>query len=107
MKYLLILNLALTSYYLNQKLIFLPSASAEQPFENKFNLTREDVRLIQYYFSKTDYTNQFEQLPELTGRRKVDLFFRILKDPEDPNWVRAYLYLLEIVPSLFVEEIGC
>ena len=107
MKYFLILNLALTSYFLNRNLIFLPPASAEYTFNNKFNLDREDVRLIQYYFSQRDYTNQFRELPDLTGRPKVDIFFDILKDSEDPRWVHAYLHLLEIVPDLFIEEIGC
>ena len=107
MKYFLILNLALASYFLNRNLIFLPPASAEYTFDNKFQLSREDVRLIQYYFSQRDYTNQFDELPDVTGRPKVDIFFDILKNPENPHWVHAYLQLLEIVPDLFIEEIGC
>lgn len=107
MKYFLILNLTLASYFMNRNLIFLPPASAEYTFENKFQLNREDVRLIQYYFSKRDYTNQFDELPKFTGRPNVDIFFKILKDSEDPRWVHAYLHLLELVPNLFVEEIGC
>jgi hypothetical protein len=107
MKYFLILNLAFTSYFLNRNLIFLSPALAEYTFNNKFNLDREDVRLIQYYFSQRDYTNHFNELPSSTNRPRVNIFFAILKDPEDPRWVHAYLHLLEIVPDLFIEEIGC
>lgn len=107
MRYLLILNLTLASYFFSRNLFFLPPASAEYNLNNKFQLNREDIRVIQYYFSQKDYTNRFNELPSGTGRPKVDVFFNILKNPEDPRWADAYLYLLEIIPDLFIEEIGC
>ena len=107
MRYLLILNLIFTVYFFNRSLIFLPPALAQYTFNNKFELNKEDIRLIQYYFSKRDYHNHFDDLPKTTGSARVDNFFNILKNSEDPRWVHAYLHLLEMVPDLFIEEIGC
>jgi hypothetical protein len=107
MKYFLILNLILVLSFLNSNLIFLSPSSAEYTFSNKFKLDDEDVRLIQYYFSKKDYTNQFHKLPKSSGRQKVDIYFSVLKNSNHPLWPSAYLYLLDIVPNLFIEDNGC
>lgn len=97
----------MSSIFLTENLIFLNIVNAEHQQAGKFDLSKEDIKLIQYYFFKVGYKINFETLPESTGRYKVDSFFKILKNNEHQNWIPAYLLLLEIVPELFVDDIGC
>ena len=47
-------------------------------------------------------------LPKINSSVSLKKYFDILKDREHDKWIPAYLYLLTIVPEIFVdEEIGC
>ena len=107
MKYILILNLFIASLFLSQNLIFLPPVKAQVTYENEFKLTKEDIRLIQHYFSIYDYKNNFSKLPKDISSKELKSYFAILKNQKDKKWIAAYLFLLSIVPDLFEEDIGC
>lgn len=103
-----ILLLALITYtpWLSNNFIFL-----EKPqkiyVNNTFNLNKEDIRYIRYFFLKESLID-FKLLPNNTSRKNVNNFFLILKNQKNKRWTKAYLLLLSIVPEIFIEdEIGC
>ena len=107
MKYILIFNLFIMTFFFSKNIIFLPPVTAQVTYENEFKLTREDIRLIQHYFSIYDYKNNFSKLPKNISSKELKNYFAILKNQKDKKWIAAYLFLLSIVPDLFEEDIGC
>ena len=85
-------------------LIFPESSIAQVQSQNEFNLSLKDIILIQ----KKKYINDFSNLPKIDSSISLKEYFDILKDREHNKWIKAYLYLLTIVPEMFVDkEIGC
>jgi|11BtaG_2_1085332.scaffolds.fasta_scaffold00001_54 hypothetical protein len=107
MKYLLLFNLTVPLWFFSAKLIFLNHSFAQESYANEFNLNKRDLRLIEYYFSIQENANSFDKLPKVTSSSRVNTFFKILKNTDHPKWIPAYLLLLEIIPSLITEDIGC
>jgi len=104
---ILLLNLFLLGPFIYNNLIFLPNVTKEEQYQTEFNLSKEDIRYVRYYFLKNKYKN-FSKLPRYGPRRNVNAFFTILNNQRHKKWVKAYLYLLNIVPEHFIEdEIGC
>ena len=87
----------------------LPSTSiAQVQPQNEFNLSSNDIIIIQKIFKKNNYVNDFSNLPKNNSSNSLKEYFNILKDREHDKWIKAYLYLLTIVPEMFVDkEIGC
>ena len=74
---------------------------------NKYGLSTEDIKYIQKIFKKKKYKNILD-LPLSTPRPKVTAFFKLLKTQSNEKWMSAYLFLLKIVPEIFIEdELGC
>jgi hypothetical protein len=104
---IILVNILLIGPYFYDNLIFLNIPSKIEQHQVEFNLNKEDIRYVRYFFLKTKYPN-LATLPKVPARKNVDKFFSILRNQESKNWTRAYLYLLSIVPESFVEEeIGC
>lgn len=104
----LLLNIISLFPYLTSNLIFLEKPAATHTVTNNFNLNKEDIRYIRYFFKKKNNTLlNFDSLPK-TSRKNVASFFAILKNPNNKNYIKAYLFLLNIVPEVLIEdEIGC
>ena len=94
--------------YLYDNVIFLePPKIINKSFHTDFDLNKEDVRYVRYYFLNNKYFN-LKNLPKSTSRPNVNQYFRILENMKHKKWKQAYLYLLDIVPELFIEdETGC
>ena len=105
---IIVLNIFMFIPYVYDNIIFLETPNtAITSFTQEFNLNEEDIRYVRYYFLNKKYFN-FKNLPKNTSRKSVDKYFQILKNMEHEEWKKAYLYLLTIVPELFIEdEIGC
>ena len=104
---LILINVFLLGPYLYNNLIFLEIPQKIEQYQIDFNLNKEDVRYVRYYFLNNKYPD-LTNLPKVPTRANVDNFFKILKNQKNQNWTKAYLYLLTIVPELFIEdEIGC
>ncbi len=89
-------------------LIFLENSMAQIQSQNEFNLSLKDINLIKKTFKKKKYVTNFSNLPEIDSSISLRNYFSILKDQEHDKWIPAYLYLLSIVPEMFMdEEIGC
>ncbi len=72
-----------------------------------YDLSEEDIAYIKEIFKKNQYRD-ISKLPYITPRPKVTEFFKILKIQNSDSWFSAYLFLLKIVPDLFIEdELGC
>ena len=93
--------------FISKNAIFLTPVKAQAVYENEFNLSAEDVRLIQYFFTKINYKNNFSALPKNLPSRNLNLYFDILRNQNHKKWITAYLFLLSILPELFEEDIGC
>lgn len=89
--------------------LMLPQASMAQiQSQNEFNLSLKDINLIKKTFKKKKYVTNFSNLPKIDSSVSLRNYFNILKDKEHDKWIPAYLYLLSIVPEMFMdEEIGC
>jgi|TARA_Y100000034_G_scaffold102324_1_gene127139 hypothetical protein len=75
--------------------------------KNAFELSHEDINFIQNSYKLKDYKT-LSELPSRTSRPKVTEFFTLLKEQEDARWIKAYLFLLTIVPEIHInEEVGC
>jgi hypothetical protein len=104
---LILINLLFIGSYFYEHLIFLEAPVKTEPYYIDFNLSKEDIRYIKHYFSKTEFLSLTE-LPKVPARKNVDNFFNILRNRKSKHWNKAYLYLLTIVTDhLIEEEIGC
>ena len=103
----ILFNILFFGPYIYDNLIFLNVPTNIEQNQIDFNLNREDVRYVRYYFLNNKY-HDLSTLPKVPTRINVDKFFNILRDQENKEWTKAYLYLLSIVPENFIEEeIGC
>lgn len=104
---LFLINLLFIGPYFYEHLIFLEPPVKTQPHYIDFNLSEEDIRYVRHYFLNTKFPTLAE-LPKVPARKNVDNFFNILRNQESKRWMKAYLYLLTIVPEHVIEEeIGC
>ena len=104
---LFLINLLFIGPFFYKNLIFLNPPEQLNFNYIAFNLDEEDIRYVKYYFlNKKSLT--FSNLPKVPARKNVNNFFNILKNQKDKRWIKAYLYLLVIVPEYLIEEeIGC
>ena len=104
---ILLLNLSLIGPFIYNNLIFLNTPDKSIEYKIDFNLSKEDIRYVRYYFLKNQYKD-FSNLPKNGPRKNVNKFFLILRNQKHKEWITAYLYLLTIVPEQVInEEIGC
>ena len=89
-------------------LTFPQDSMAQVQPQNEFNLSLKDISFIQQTFKQKKYLNNFSNLPKINSSASLKKYFDILKNKEHDKWIPAYLYLLTIIPEMFVdEEIGC
>ena len=74
-----------------------------QTNQNDFELSNKDINYIQKFYVQNEYNNLLE-LPSKTSRPKVTEFFLILQNRSSTRWIKAYLFLLTIVPEIFISE---
>ena len=87
--------------------LFLNSAYSQEFIPNKYNLSINDITYIRVLLTDNEPKNILE-LPFPENRPSVSKYFRLLRNQNSEEWVGAYLFLLTIVPQLFIEdEIGC
>jgi hypothetical protein len=104
---LFLINLFFIGPYFYEHLIFLEPPPKTNPHYIDFNLSKEDIRYVRHYFLNTKFLTLAE-LPKVPARKNVDNFFNILRNQKSKRWMKAYLYLLTIVPEHAIEEeIGC
>ena len=104
---IILINMFFITPLFYNNLIFLNTPDKSIEYKIDFNLSKEDIRYVRYYFLKNQYKD-FSNLPKDGPRKNVNKFFLILRNQNHKEWIRAYLYLLSIVPEHFVEEeIGC
>lgn len=104
---LFLINLLFIGPYFYEHLIFLEPPPKTNPHYIDFNLSKEDIRYVRHYFLNTKFLTLAE-LPKVPARKNVDNFFNILRNQKSKRWMKAYLYLLTIVPEHAIEEeIGC
>jgi hypothetical protein len=78
-------------------------SSQVQLTENAFELSHKDIKFIQDFYREEIYKNLLK-LPSKTSRPKVTQFFILLKDQQNTKWIKAYLFLLKIVPEISINE---
>ena len=86
---------------------FINNGHSQEPVPNEYNLSKNDIIYIRTLLIQTETKNILE-LPTPIDRPNVSKYFKLLRNQNSEKWVGAYLFLLTIVPQLFIEdEIGC
>ena len=98
-KLFIIINIFIIIIYFNLMLVFLPPIKNYNP-QNSFNLTKEDSKIIKYYFTKN---NKFI-FKNFLLNNNIANFLKILKNKNHPQWFSAYLFLLTIMPELIIKD---
>lgn len=107
MKTLLIINFILLSIYVSNSFIVLPPYKELSTIKLEFNLNQNDLRYIKYHFSKEENRNYPYVIDKIHFNKRIINFITIVNDQNHPKWIRAYLYLLEVVPNLKLENEDC
>jgi hypothetical protein len=107
MKIILIINSILLLIYISNSLIVLPPYEELSKVKLEFNLNQSDLRHIKYHFLKKKNQTHPYTIDKVRFNKKIIKFITIVNDQNHPKWIKAYLYLLEIIPDLKLENEDC